>query len=165
MKPLTTIRLHTGTKFFCVYGIAIIFLFINLPPTWFWLGPLPLLAVIFHHALFVATSINLLVVWLIGLILDLLMGAYLGENGMALTVSVFPLMVFRRNILTLDNLKIISIIFGTFLGYQLIIFMMRLYAGEPVIGWGVLKVALLGVLIWLLVLTILSSKKKMERFT
>lgn len=166
MKSLATIiRVNIGAKFFGVYGVAIVFLFIDLPQAWSWIEPLPLLATIFYHTLFIARSLNLFIVWLIGLALDLIMGAYLGENGMALVLSVFPLMVFRKNILTLGNLKIVSIIFGTFLCYQLIIFMMRLYAGEPFMGWIVLKVALLGVLIWLSIVAILFSGKKVEYFT
>ena len=156
MKSLTAIL--------SVYGIAVVFLFIDLPQAWFWIRPLPLLATIFYHALFVSKSLNLFMVWLLGLLLDLLMGAYLGENGVALVLSVFSLVAFRKNIVTMGNLKILSIIFSTFLGYQMIVFMMRPYAGGPFIGWIVLKVALVGALVWLAIWIILSSKKKIEHF-
>ena len=103
---------------------GLILMFIQLPPRFEWLQPQWLVLILFCMALTKPLYVNVGIAWFIGIFLDVMYNAPIGENALALVLMTYLLIKFRQKTLQLGLLGSSLVIFVLIIFYQFLIFLM-----------------------------------------
>lgn len=135
---------------FIAFGIVLALL-LNLIP---WGGAARLL-----HPDFVALAILYWVVhqplrvgmgasWFLGLLMDVADGALFGQHALAYSIAAYIALKFHRRILMFTPLSQALYIFGLLLTLQVVMLLIRLFAGAAFPGMGYFLASASGALVW-----------------
>jgi rod shape-determining protein MreD len=112
--------------------IAVVFTIIPLPTWATWLRPLWLLMVLSYWALALENRIGMGVIWLLGILLDILQSTIFGEHSLVLCCCVFIIIKLKRKIRMSPLWQQACFISLLALFYQLIIVIVQSITGKPV---------------------------------
>ncbi|HBY55844.1 MAG TPA: rod shape-determining protein MreD [Coxiellaceae bacterium] len=137
--------------------VSWVLLFLQLP-TWFeWLYPPLIVLVLLYWALTMPQYVNVGSALVVGIFLDILYNAPIGENAIALILMTYFVAEFRQKIIPLGFWKTSVVIFGLMLLYQSLRFLMQGYAGEYFNAWSILGYAIVSALVWAPLATLLFN--------
>lgn len=142
----STVRIYLLVALSVLMGAILTFLQLSLNVSW--LHPLWMVLVLFYWALMIPQYVNVGIAFIIGIILDLIHGAYIGEHGLALVLVVFLITKFRHTIISCNFWQQFVIIFSLIAGYQFLLFLIKVVVGEPVAVWSILGGIIVNSIVW-----------------
>lgn len=145
-EPSYTLRTWTFVIFTLV--LAMMLTILPLPDWAVWVRPLWVPAVIFYWALAIPDRFSIGVAWIIGIILDILMGTLMGENAFALAAVVYVLSRFHVRIRLFPAWQQTMIVLILSLCYLALLFWMQGLIGQPPLSWQYWSPALSTALLW-----------------
>jgi len=86
--------------------------------------------------------------WLMGLFMDLAMGGIFGQYALAYTVTAFFAVVYQRRMALFSRTQQLLYVFSLLLLSQLILLILKAFAGAEFIGWRYFIPSLSGVILW-----------------
>jgi rod shape-determining protein MreD len=86
--------------------------------------------------------------WLMGLFMDLAMGGIFGQYALAYTVTAFFAVVYQRRMVLFSRTQQIFYVFSLLLLSQLILLILKAFAGAEFTGWSYFIPSLSGVILW-----------------
>lgn len=86
--------------------------------------------------------------WLMGLFIDLAMGGIFGQYALAYTVTAFFAVVYQRRLVLFSRTQQLFYVFFLLLLSQLILLILKAFAGAEFIGWRYFIPSLSGVILW-----------------
>jgi len=133
MNNLSAIR----SWFFIILSILVAMMLTILPlPFWAgWLRPLWVPAVVFYWALALPERFSIGAAWCVGILLDVLLGTLLGENGLGLMLAVFVISKLYTRIRLFPMWQQVAIMFMLSLCYLALLFWMQGLIGQPPLSW------------------------------
>ena len=129
MKPL-----YFSTLLLLVISFfaAIILNIIPLPPTLTLFFPLWLPLVLIYWIMVLPEHIHLTLAWILGLLIDVLYGNYLGEHSLALCVVAYLAYRFHLQFRMFPLPQQILFVFVTLMIYQVVLILIQTWLGFPV---------------------------------
>lgn len=146
-------------KIFWIYIAASMLIFLELPQKLSWLNFTPLVVVILWNATFSSDYPNLGIVWILGLMLDLLVGRYIGVHCLLMLVSIYGLDSFRKHIINCGFIQRAGVIFINLILYQLVIFFTQNSFDQYFRIGEIIEAAMIGILIWSILEWLLPSSR------
>ena len=143
--------------------VGLILMFLRFPPNTDWLQPLWVVLISIYWALMKPNYVSVGTAWLVGIYLDILYNAPIGENALALSLIVFLVVKFCPKITLLGFWKSSPIIFGLTALYQLLRFIMEISIGTHFNIRAIFGNAAISALIWpLLALILFNCQRKLR---
>lgn len=137
--------------------LACILAMLPLPDNLIWLKPAWLLMVLVYWTVMLPRFAGLGLAWLMGLLLDVLSGTLLGEHALALTVSLFPIMRMRTRFRFFPLVQQGLLLLGVVFLYQLILFCIQGFLGQPPVGMTYWLPCFTSALLWPWVFIVLAD--------
>lgn len=156
-----------NTNNFSIYVVISISLFSALlltiwplPGSMNWLRPAWVILVLLYWSITLPQCVGLWWAWLLGLFLDGLHGALLGEHALACLIVVYLASHIRRQLIVTTAWLQILIIFLLMLVYQLVIFISQGFAGQMITAWYYWLASLSSALVWPILTMLLRSYRQ-----
>lgn len=86
--------------------------------------------------------------WLMGLLMDLAMGGIFGQYSLAYTVTAFFAVVYQRRMVLFSRTQQMLYVLSLLLLSQLILLILKAFAGADFTGWSYFIPSLSGVFLW-----------------
>ncbi len=86
--------------------------------------------------------------WMLGLLVDLAAGMVFGQYALAYTVTAFFAVTYQRRLVLFTGLQQLLYVFSLLLVSQIVLLIIKTFAGEQFIGWLYFLPSLTGVLLW-----------------
>ncbi len=129
-------------------------------PSWLgWLRPQWILLVLFFWVMELPERIGLVSAWILGLLVDALVGEPLGLNGILLAGVTFVTWRFFERLRMYSALQQCGVVFLLVLGIELVRGVVLGWSGNAGLSWGVVVMALASVCAWPLVYLLLIRVK------
>jgi rod shape-determining protein MreD len=151
----------TNTSWFIIPVTFIVaFMLTLLPmPSWaIWLRPAWILMVLIFWVMAAPDKIGVGTAWLVGIILDILLGSLLGEHALALTIVTYIVVRMYSRLRMFPLLQQGLSIFLLVLLYQFILFCIQGFIGSSPNSWLYWSSSLTSMLLWPWVYSILRSR-------
>lgn len=101
---------------------------------------------------------NIGTAWLVGLFVDLATGGVFGQHAWAYTVSAFFTVMYQRRLVLFSGFQHFLYVFLMLLIAQVILLILRTFAGVPFVGLIYFVPSFTGVLLWRILLMINLQK-------
>lgn len=134
--------------------LAFICLLIPWPGIALWLRPDFMLLVIIYWLLRAPNQCNVGTAWLAGLLVDLATGGIFGQYALAYTVTTFVAVVYQRRLVLFNSTQQLVYVFALLLLSQIVLLILKTFAGTEWLGWAYFLPSIIGVLIWQLAVTL-----------
>ena len=86
--------------------------------------------------------------WLVGLLVELATGDIFGQFALAYTITAFFAVVYQRRLVLFNSTQQLIYVFALLLTSQLVLLVLKTFAGKENLGWPYFLPSLTGVLIW-----------------
>lgn len=86
--------------------------------------------------------------WFVGLLVDLATGGIFGQYALAYTITAFIAVIYQRRLVLFNSTQQLVYVFALLLTSQLVLLILRTFAGKEYLGWAYFLPSLTGVLIW-----------------
>ena len=96
------------------------------------------------------TLCNVGTAWMLGLLVDLAAGMVFGQYALAYTVTAFFAVTYQRRLVLFTGVQQLLYVFSLLLISQVMLLIIKTFAGGQFIGWLYFLPSLSGVLLWLL---------------
>lgn len=92
--------------------------------------------------------------WFIGLLVDLATGGIFGQYALAYTITAFVAVVYQRRLTLFSNMQRLVYVLFLLLLSQIILLILKLFAGAEFTGWSYFLPSITGVLLWEVAVTL-----------
>jgi len=92
--------------------------------------------------------------WFMGLWIDLATGGIFGQYALAYTITTFIAVIYQRRLVLFSSTQQLVYVFSLLLVSQLIILILKTFAGNEFTGWSYFMPSLTGVLLWQLAVSL-----------
>lgn len=86
--------------------------------------------------------------WFMGLWIDLASGGIFGQYALAYTITAFFAVIYQRRLVLFSSTQQLVYVFSLLLLSQLILLILKAFAGQEVAGWSYFLPSVTGVLLW-----------------
>lgn len=86
--------------------------------------------------------------WFVGLLVDLATGGIFGQYALAYTITAFIAVIYQRRLVLFNSTQQLVYVFALLLTSQLVLLILKTFAGKEYLGWAYFLPSLTGVLIW-----------------
>jgi rod shape-determining protein MreD len=94
---------------------------------------------------------NIGLAWFMGMLVDLADGSLFGQHALAFTVAAFLALLYQRRVTLFDRLQQAGYVFALLLISQIVLLLLKLFAGADLPGWTYFLPSISGILLWQLV--------------
>ena len=91
---------------------------------------------------------NIGTAWLLGLCVDLATGSMFGQHALTYTITSFFAVFYQRRLVLFSGSQQLFYVFNLLMIAQLVLLMLKIFAGETFIGWQYFIPSIVGVLVW-----------------
>ena len=148
------------------FFIALALTFIDLPAWVNWITPEYLIILLLYWIYTSYTCVNIGIAFLVGVMLDIILDAPIGEHALVLISAAYFLIKFNSKIHALSFEKRLAVIFGLIFWCQFVPLLLQLCLGTTTVFWPSLaKIfiqAVSGALLWLILLVFLNTKRRVN---
>ncbi len=142
----------SSIKFGLVITISFIFAImltlLPLPGWTVWLKPAWVMLVLFYWVLVMPDKVNVTVAWIVGLMVDVVSGTFLGAHAFAMVILAYFIYKLHRRMRVFPLLQQTLTVLGFMLVYQLIIFTIQGIGGDLPHTWLFWLAPLTSALFW-----------------
>lgn len=92
--------------------------------------------------------------WFMGLCVDLATGGVFGQYALAYTVTTFFAVIYQRRLVLFSNTQQLVYVFSLLFISQLILLILKTFAGREFLGWLYFLPSITGVLVWQIAVTL-----------
>jgi len=86
--------------------------------------------------------------WFMGLWIDLATGGIFGQYALAYTITTFFAVIYQRRLVLFSSTQQLVYVFSLLFLSQLILLILKTFAGKEFLGWSYFLPSLTGVLLW-----------------
>lgn len=86
--------------------------------------------------------------WLMGLLMDLAMGGIFGQYALAYTITAFFAVIYQRRLVLFSRTQQLLYVLSLLVLSQLILLILKAFAGSEFIGWYYFIPSLSGAVLW-----------------
>jgi len=148
------------------FFIALALTFVDLPSWANYIYPEYLVIVLLYWIYTSYTYVNIGMAFLVGIILDMVYDAPIGEHALVLVLAAYFIIKFNSKIHALDFEKRLVVIFGLIFWCQFAPLLIQFCLGQLSFFWlssvKILVKALFGTLLWLVLPILLNTKKRIN---
>ena len=101
--------------------------------------------------------------WFVGLLVDLATGDIFGQYALAYTITAFIAVIYQRRLVLFNSTQQLIYVFALLLTSQLVLLILKTFAGRENLGWSYFLPSLTGVLIWQIALLLGLNTGKHSR--
>lgn len=94
---------------------------------------------------------NIGLAWLMGMLVDLADGSLFGQHALAFTIAAFLALLYQRRATLFDRLQQAGYVFVLLLVAQIVLLLLKLFAGADLPDWTYFLPSVSGILLWQLV--------------
>jgi rod shape-determining protein MreD len=91
---------------------------------------------------------NIGTAWVLGLCIDLATGGIFGQHALAYTVASFFAIFYQRRLVLFSGPQQLVYVFSLLLVAQLVLLLLKTFAGNDFIGWQYFLPSVVGVVLW-----------------
>lgn len=91
---------------------------------------------------------NISTAWVLGLLVDLATGGVLGQHALAYTFSAYVTVLYQRRLILFSHFHLFWTVLMLLLISQVVLLVLRMFAGMPFVGWEYFAPSLSGVVLW-----------------
>jgi rod shape-determining protein MreD len=91
--------------------------------------------------------------WFMGLWIDLASGGIFGQYALAYTITTFFAVIYQRRLVLFSSTQQLVYVFSLLFLSQLILLILKTFAGKEFLGWSYFLPSITGVLLWKLAVT------------
>jgi rod shape-determining protein MreD len=91
--------------------------------------------------------------WFMGLWVDLASGGIFGQYALAYTITTFFAVIYQRRLVLFSSSQQLVYVFSLLFLSQLILLILKTFAGKEFMGWSYFMPSITGVLVWQLAVT------------
>lgn len=91
--------------------------------------------------------------WFMGLWIDLATGGIFGQYALAYTITTFFAVIYQRRLVLFSSTQQLVYVFSLLFLSQLILLILKTFAGKEFMGWSYFLPSITGVLVWQLAVT------------
>ncbi len=91
---------------------------------------------------------NIGTAWVLGLCIDLATGGIFGQHALAYTVTSFFAIFYQRRLVLFSGAQQLVYVFSLLLVAQLVLLLLKTFAGNDFIGWQYFLPSVAGVVLW-----------------
>lgn len=91
--------------------------------------------------------------WFMGLWVDLATGGIFGQYALAYTVTTFFAVIYQRRLVLFNSTQQLVYVFSLLFLSQLILLILKIFAGKEFLGWSYFLPSITGVLVWQIAVT------------
>lgn len=91
---------------------------------------------------------NIGTAWLLGLCVDLATGSMFGQHALTYTITGFFAVFYQRRLVLFSGTQQLFYVFNLLIIAQLVLLMLKIFAGDTFIGWQYFIPSIVGVLMW-----------------
>ncbi len=91
--------------------------------------------------------------WFMGLWIDLATGGIFGQYALAYTITTFFAVIYQRRLVLFSSTQQLVYVFSLLFLSQLILLILKTFAGKEFLGWSYFLPSITGVLLWQLAVT------------
>lgn len=91
--------------------------------------------------------------WFMGLWIDLATGGIFGQYALAYTITTFFAVIYQRRLVLFSSTQQLVYVFSLLFLSQLILLILKTFAGKEFLGWSYFLPSITGVLVWQLAVT------------
>lgn len=91
--------------------------------------------------------------WFMGLWVDLATGGIFGQYALAYTITTFFAVIYQRRLVLFSSTQQLVYVFSLLFLSQLILLILKTFAGKEFMGWSYFLPSITGVLVWQLAVT------------
>ncbi len=113
-----------------------------------------MLLVIIFWLLRAPNQCNVGTAWFVGLCVDLATGGTFGQYALAYTVTAFVAVVYQRRLVLFNSTQQLVYVFSLLILSQLVLLILKAFAGTESLGWTYFIPSITGVLLWQLAVTL-----------
>ncbi|EKE01957.1 MAG: hypothetical protein ACD_21C00015G0004 [uncultured bacterium] len=146
---------------FVSFLVALIFTVLHLPSWIEWVYPEWLVITVLYWAFVMPQRVNVGIAWLVGVFLDMLYNAPIGEHALALVLVIYFVIKFGEKIRLLCFWKKAVVVFSLIISCQLLPALMQVYLGGRFCFWSILSRAIASTLIWLIIVLLFDYKRRL----
>lgn len=92
--------------------------------------------------------------WFMGLWVDLATGGVFGQYALAYTVTTFFAVIYQRRLVLFNSTQQLVYVFSLLFISQLILLILKTFAGKEFLGWSYFLPSITGVLVWQVAVTL-----------
>ena len=92
--------------------------------------------------------------WFMGLWVDLAMGGTFGQYALAYTITAFFAVIYQRRLVLFSKTQQLVYVFLLLVLSQIILLILKAFAGNTLIGWPYFIPSFIGVLLWQLAVSL-----------
>lgn len=92
--------------------------------------------------------------WFMGLWVDLATGGIFGQYALAYTVTTFFAVIYQRRLVLFNSTQQLVYVFSLLFMSQLILLILKTFAGKEFLGWSYFLPSITGVLVWQIAVTL-----------
>lgn len=86
--------------------------------------------------------------WVVGLLMDLATGGIFGQYALAYTITIFFAVMYQHRLVLFNNVQQLVYVFTLLLMSQLIVLILKTFAGREWLGWSYFLPSIVGITIW-----------------
>jgi rod shape-determining protein MreD len=128
--------------------VALIFLLLPWSGVWLKIRPDFLLLVIIFWIIRAPNLCNVGTAWLVGLFVDLATGGIFGQYALAYTITAFFAVTYQRRLVLFNNTQQLFYVFLLLIISQIVLLILKTFAGAELIGWSYFLPSITGILLW-----------------
>lgn len=155
--PPELLRPPRGSYIAFTLLVAVMFNLVSLPDLISQVKPDFVALIIVYWSLHSPYRLGYIVVWLLGLVMDIASGAWFGQHALAYTLLLYLSTVFQRRIIMFPLIYQVFHVGTLLLVIQLVTLVLRLMGDEDFPGFLYFLPTLIGALLWPLVITSLRA--------
>ena len=107
-----------------------------------------LLLVIIFWLIRAPNLFNIGTAWFVGLFVDLATGGTFGQYALAYTVTAFFAVIYQRRLVLFNGTQQLFYVFLLLITAQIILLILKTFAGAQSLGWAYFLPSITGVLLW-----------------
>jgi rod shape-determining protein MreD len=159
--------LQGGWVILLTLGGAMVLAIVHLPETWpqwlGWLRPAWVALVIFYWVMELPHRIGLISAWVVGCLVDVLLGEPLGLNGALLAAITYVAWRFYERLRMYSVIQQAGVVFLLVLGTEFLRAVVMQLAGDRPFSWGLAGPALVSLVVWPFLATLLDAVRRRMR--
>ncbi len=112
-----------------------------------------LLLVIIYWLIRAPNLCNVGTAWFVGLFVDLATGGTFGQYALAYTITAFFAVIYQRRLVLFNGTQQLFYVFLLLIISQVILLILKTFAGAQLLGWAYFLPSVTGVLLWRIAVT------------
>jgi rod shape-determining protein MreD len=112
-----------------------------------------LLLVIIYWLIRAPNLCNVGTAWFVGLFVDLATGGIFGQYALAYTITAFFAVIYQRRLVLFNGTQQLFYVFLLLIISQVILLILKTFAGAQLLGWAYFLPSVTGVLLWRIAVT------------